>query len=113
MLRSQEWLKPFHQVLEEEPNSYKLNNKILAKKLDISERGLFRKAKRLTGHSPQQLIRRHQLKQALDFLKTGKYKTVKELGSAVGYSNISYFSTQFEKEHGKKPFDLLKQKGWR
>ena len=113
MARSKKWLSRLHQIMETTPANENLTNKTLAAKLEISERDLFRKVKEQTGLSPQKLLRRHHLQKAMQFLKNGKYKTVKETGNAVGYSNISYFIIQFEKEFGKRPFQVLKEQGWR
>ncbi|MFT4666085.1 MAG: AraC-like DNA-binding protein [Polaribacter sp.] len=85
----------------------------MALSLGISERDLFRKVKEMTGLTPQKYLRKHRLNQAMLFLNGGKYRTVKETCYAVGYTNASYFVSQFEKEFGKKPLQVLREKGWR
>lgn len=45
-----------------------------------------------------------RLKHALRFLETTNLK-VYEVAEAVGYSNLSYFSTVFKKNFGQNPFD--------
>ena len=110
---TQKWLSRLHQIIDRNPVNPELNNQKLAQKLEVSERDLFRKVKKITGLSPQKYLRRYRLHKAMQFLENGKFRTVKETGYAVGYSNVSYFITQFEKEFGKKPFQVLKENGWR
>lgn len=90
-----------------------MNNVELATALNVSERVLFRKVKMITGLSPQKYIRQYRLQVAMDYLQAGKYRTVKETSEAVGYANSSYFILQFERQFNKKPFQVLKEHGWR
>jgi len=110
---SRKWLDRLEKLIRAIPGPTLMNNEYMAKKLDISERDLFRKVKLATGLSPQKYLRQYRLKQAMRFLQEGKYRTVKETARAVGYSNIGYFILQFEKEYGKKPLQVLKEQGWR
>ena len=113
MLRSNKWLNRFDNILNEHIGNVGLNNELLAEKINISERHLFRRVKALTGLSPQKYLRRYRLQLAKQYLERGTYRTVKETANAVGYVNTSYFISQFEKEFGVKPLKMLQESGWR
>lgn len=110
---SKKWLDRLDRIIESDLGASTLNNEQIAKDLAISERQLFRKMKALTGLSPQKYLRQIRLQTAMKFLRTGRYRTVKETSYAVGYSNVSYFITQFELEYGVKPLQVLQEEGWR
>lgn len=110
---SKGWLRRLKKIIEKDPVNPNWNNKTLAEKMEISERDLFRKVKKLTGLSPQKYLKQFRLQQAMKLMKKGKLRTVKEISHAIGYTNVSYFIIQFEKEYGKKPFQILKENGWR
>lgn len=107
------WLQRLQDLVRTTLSTGDLNNETLAKQLGISERHLFRRIKTLTGLSPQQYVRQFRLQSARQYLEKGTFRTVKETAEAVGYSNISYFISQFEKEFGRKPLEVLKEWGWR
>ena len=107
------WLDRFHEIIKIDPKNPKISNVEIAEKLKISERDLFRKVKRITGMPPKKYMRLYRLKQTMQMMKDGKFRTVKEASHAAGYSNVSYFIQRFEKEYGKKPFEVLKEEGWR
>lgn len=111
--RYQHWLGRLKDLIANSPVNTPFDNKQMAQSLGISERDLFRKVKEITGLTPQKYLRKHRLNQAMLFLNAGKYRTVKETCYAVGYSNASYFVSQFEKEFGKKPLQILRDRGWR
>lgn len=107
------WLARLRLIVQENAAQGGLNNRALAARLDLSERHLIRKVKQLTGLSPRQYIRQYRLQQAREYLEQGAYRTVKETAEAVGYTSVSYFISQFEKEFGKRPMEVLREWGWR
>ena len=107
------WLLRLEQIIDKHLKDFSLSNQQLAKELSISERQLFRKVNEHTGLSPQRYQRRYRLRKAMKFFKAGTYRTVKETACSVGYIKVSYFITQFEKEFGKKPLQILQEYGWR
>lgn len=107
------WLDRLHQVILEKLNSGDLSNSAIAFQMCISERHFIRRVKAITGLPPQQYIRRFRLQIARQFLENGTYRTAKAAAIAVGYTNPSYFISQFEKEFGCKPLAILRQFGWR
>jgi len=110
---SNEWLSRIDLAIGKCLQNGELNNELIAAAMNISERQLSRKIKRLTGMSPSQYIRKYRLALANDSLKNGKFTMVKEAANAVGYLNVSYFISEFEKEFGQRPLELLKEVGWR
>lgn len=111
--RAQKWLTRLHQALDGQEQHQYMDNAKLAQTLDVSERDLFRKIKSITGLSPQKYVRQYRLQLAMNLLKAGTYKTVKEVSHAIGYRNVSYFILQFENEFSIRPFQVLKAEGWR
>ena len=106
------WLQRLNQIIYDQIQE-DISNEDLARSMCISERQLFRKLKELTNMSPRNYIRQLRLKKAMQYLQNGDYKTVGEVTHAIGYTNVSYFITQFERVFGKKPLQILKEKGWR
>lgn len=109
----EKWLSRFHQLILENIATVGLSNELLAGSIEISERHLFRRVKKLTGLTPQQYIRQCRLQRAMSYLEAGTYRTVKATAKAVGYANASHFIKNFEKEFGRKPLDVLREWGWR
>ena len=113
MTAENKWLTRLDQIVIEHIDDASLNNEIIATKIDISERHLFRRVKTLTGMSPNKYIRKYRLELAKKYLEKGTFKTVKDTAAAVGFINISYFINQFEQEFGRKPLSVLREAGWR
>lgn len=113
MKQRKNWSTRLDNVIHKHSTNSAFNNKKLAQELEISQRDLFRKVKKATGYSPNQYIQRHRLQLALKYLKNGKYRTVNETAQAIGYSNVSYFISQFEKRYKCKPLKILQKYGWR
>lgn len=112
-ISSKNWLSRLDAVISKHLKDIYLDNKKIASELKISERQLFRKVKELTDLTPQKYLKMQRLQKAMDFLKSGKFRTVKETAQAVGYIKSNYFSIQFEKQFGKKPLEILRELGWR
>jgi len=55
------------------------------------------KIKTLTTLPPQKYLNQHRLDKAMNYLKNGSCRTVKETSFAVGFRNPSCFIRQFEK----------------
>lgn len=106
-------LQRINQILKDNMDNPSFSNKELARELKTSDRQLFRILNALTGMSPRQYIRNYRLKLARFLLLKGKCRTVGETAYAIGYTNVSYFITQFKKEFGKKPLQILQENGWR
>lgn len=113
MTGEKSWLNRLDHIIERNISDASLNNERLASEIAISERHLFRRVRDITGLSPQKYLRQYRLQRAMQYLRNGKFRKVKEVAFAVGYINTSYFINQFEKEYGKKPLRVLQEAGWR
>jgi len=110
---SNEWLRRLHAVILKNSQNPQISNQTLAKEMGTSERHLSRKVKEQSGLPPQKYLRKYRLQLAMKYLEEGTFRTVKETSFAIGYINVSYFILQFEKEFGVKPYQILKERGWR
>ena len=63
---------------------------------------MHRKLKELTNQSARDFIRSIRLKQAADLLSSQKL-TVSEVAYALGFTNLSHFSTSFREFYGMSP----------
>ncbi len=113
MLGAEKWLNRLHLIVDKNLDNPDLDNHQLAAALDISKRHLFREVKTLTTLTPQKYLNQYRLRKAMQYLKNGEYRTVKEISFAVGFRNPSYFIRQFEKEFEMKPLRILREAGWR
>lgn len=86
----------------------KLSVADIAHHVASSERQLYRKISSITGLTPVSLIREIRLLKAHKLLKSKEVATVSELCYRVGFSNPSYFSSQYKKRFGISPSDILK-----
>ncbi len=78
----------------------------LAGALCMSRMHLYRKLKALSGHSPNQVIRKIRLKKAAQLLTDGQYN-VSEVTYMVGYNDLKSFREQFKREFGVSPSEYL------
>ena len=81
----------------------------LGEKLGLSRVQLYRKAKALTGYSPNELLRIARLKRASSLLASTD-KTIAEITYEVGFSAPSYFAKCYKDYFGESPTDFLKRK---
>ncbi|MCW3120970.1 MAG: todS [Flavipsychrobacter sp.] len=79
----------------------------LAYELSMSERQLYRVAKKLTGCTPAQLIREVKLQRAYELLISGIIYKIDDVARQVGYEDSNYFSRQFLERFGKRPSHFL------
>ncbi len=77
----------------------------LCQNIGYSRPQLYRKIKSITGMSAIQFLRSIRLKRAAQLLSSGGGMNVAQVMTAVGFSNISYFSKIFFAEFGVLPKD--------
>jgi len=65
--------------------------------------------KQLYGMKLYEFYNRNRLEQAREMLRTGDF-SVKEVGTNIGFSNLSNFAKAFKKEFGILPKEVLKNK---
>jgi AraC-like DNA-binding protein len=81
--------------------------KELAKMAAISESKLKKLFKAVYGLPPYEYFQKHRMDKARTMLLTGQY-SIKDVGYALGYTNLSNFTLAFKKAFGLLPSDLLK-----
>jgi len=76
-----------------------LSNKILANVANVSEDYVGQYFKMLTGINPQDYIEYQRMEMAVNLLRTTK-KSIREIGSEVGYKDTAYFCRRFKMMFG-------------
>lgn len=82
----------------------------MAYAMAMSERQLYRLAKRLTGCSPARLIKEIKLQKSYELLDSGTINKVEDVARQVGYEDASYFSRLFYQRFGKRVVDFYRIK---
>jgi len=95
-------LKKIISYINENISNSDLNVEMIANSVGISRVHLYRKLKDLTNQSASDLIKNIRLKQAADLL-VSKQISIAEVAYAVGFSNLSTFSTNFKNLYGESP----------
>ncbi|MBI5917042.1 MAG: helix-turn-helix domain-containing protein [Bacteroidetes bacterium] len=102
------WLQEVEGIYTKHLNDDLLNVDFAAGKLNLSERQFSRRLQQLTGLSPNHYLQEMRLQRARDLLLDGRITAVKEAAFMVGFHDVRYFSSLFEKRFGSKPSDLRK-----
>ena len=110
---ARKWVKRLNVIIETHIGDHTFDNERLAREMGVSERNLFRKLNELMGLPPQKHLRKQRMSRAMENLQNGHFRTVNETAYSVGYLNVSYFISQFEKEFNVKPLQVLQNSGWR
>lgn len=76
-----------------------LSNKNLAKIAEVSEDYVGQYFKMLTGINPQDYIEYQRMEKAVTLLRTTK-KSIREIGSEIGYKDTAYFCRRFKMMFG-------------
>ena len=79
---------------------------MLAQEVGLSRVHLHRKLKELTSLSTRDFIRNIRMQQAAQLLKEKKL-SISEVAYAVGYNNLSHFSSSFKEMYGISPKDYM------
>ena len=81
----------------------------LAQNIGLSRVHMHRKLKELTGQSARDFIRNTRLKQAAELLSVKKLN-ISEVAYALGFSNLSHFSSAFKEFYGVSPKEYMNEK---
>ncbi|WMN10905.1 ATP-binding protein [Marivirga salinae] len=81
----------------------KLSNEFLSKKLNLSERNLFRKVRAVTGQTPASYIREIRIQKARELMDNEPQMNISEIAQECGMDNLAHFSQSFKKRFGKTP----------
>jgi transcriptional regulator GlxA family with amidase domain len=104
------WLEAFNQLILRNISDPNLTNALIAIKLRISIRELYRIVQKLTGQSPNSYIRSIRLRIAYELLESGQYNTVKEVAVKVGFKKADYFTILFKTQYERRPVEVLRRK---
>lgn len=93
-------------VINENLSNSDLSVEMLAEHVGLSRVHVHRKLKELTNLSTRDFIRNVRLQQAATLLRENKL-TVSEVAYAIGYTNLSHFSTSFRDLYGMSPKEYM------
>lgn len=102
-------IKDITAVIIENINNVDFKVEMLAQRVGLSRSQLYRKTISVLGQSPNDYIKSLRLQQAIEMLKTGRYR-ISEIAYEVGFSDPGYFSSCFLEKYGIKPSDYGKDK---
>ncbi len=97
------WLKKVKLKVEQQLSTPSLTVDEIATQMHMSERQFYRKIKKVTRRTPNQLMQRWRLERAKALLDAGKVKSISHLANLVGYAKTNYFSKLFESRYGFRP----------
>ena len=96
-------------LIEKRLGDSELRVEDLGEELGLGRVQLYRKAKSLTGYSPNELLRIARLKRAAALLASTE-KTIAEIAYETGFSAPSYFAKCYRDYFGESPTDFLRRK---
>ncbi|PTN05922.1 signal transduction histidine kinase [Mangrovibacterium marinum] len=102
----QEFLRKAIGLVQENLNVEGFNSDVLAEKLNLSQRQLYRKLDALTGQTVHQFITSIRMNRAKELLLK-KEMSISDVAFEVGYNELSTFSRSFSKQFGKSPSQFL------
>jgi DNA-binding response OmpR family regulator len=103
-----QFLRRVIDTVEAHLTDFEFNVDVMAQKLAVSRRQLFRKLKAVTGCTPNTFLRSMRLKQAARLLEESPM-TVTEITYAVGFSDLKHFRTVFREHFGVLPAEYSKK----
>ncbi len=104
-----QWLEEVEAVFTKHLSEGDFKIGLAAHHLNISTSQFQKRIKRITGLAAHQYLLEMRLQKTKEYLTTGEFATVKEVGYAVGFRNTKYFSGLFKKRFGVVPSGYLKQ----
>jgi two-component system cell cycle response regulator len=98
----EQFLEKLHDCLAGYIHYRDLHVDLLARRMYMSRSTLFRKIKRMTGLTPNELILGFRLQKAAELLTAGRYRAF-EVATMVGYTSQSSFGKSFLKHFKVTP----------
>jgi CheY-like chemotaxis protein len=103
-----QFLRRAMDLVEEHMADLEFDVEMMARKLAVSRRQLFRKLRAAAGCTPNVFIRALRLKRAARLLGDSQM-TVTEITYAVGFSDLKYFRDIFREQYGVPPGEYSKR----
>ena len=104
------FVEKLRKLIEENTGNTDFSVEDMGEKIGFSRVQLYRKAKALTGYTPNELLRIARLNKANAIIKTATEKSISEIAYEVGFSSPSYFTKCYKEFFGESPTDVLKKK---
>lgn len=104
------FVEKLRKLIEENMGNTDFSVEDMGEKIGFSRVQLYRKAKALTGYTPNELLRIARLNKANAIIKTATEKSISEIAYEVGFSSPSYFTKCYKDFFGENPTDVLKKR---
>ena len=104
------FVEKLRKLIEENIGNTDFSVEDMGEKIGFSRVQLYRKAKALTGYTPNELLRIARLNKANAIIKTATEKSISEIAYEVGFSSPSYFTKCYKDFFGENPTDVLKKR---
>jgi CheY-like chemotaxis protein len=102
------FLRRIIEVIEQNMSDFEFDVDVLAQKVAVSRRQLFRKVKAIVDTTPKALIRTVRLKRSAQLLMDSEM-TITEITFAVGFQDVKHFRTLFKEQFGELPSEFIKK----
>jgi AraC-like DNA-binding protein/ligand-binding sensor domain-containing protein len=106
--KQNDWLILLNKTILINIESNNFGVEFLSEKMELSERQLQRRIKKITKLTPNKYITEVRLKEAFRLIEEKEVETVKEVSKKVVYTTTEYFSKLFKNKYGKNPSDYLR-----
>jgi AraC-like DNA-binding protein len=103
------FLQRIIEVIEQNIADFEFDVDVLAQKVAVSRRQLFRKVRAIIDTTPKALIRIVRLKRSAQLLLESEM-TITEITFAVGFQDVKHFRALFKEQFGELPSDFIKNK---
>lgn len=98
----EQFIRALVKEIERDLNDSSLSVELLAKRMNITRVGLYKKVLAITGYSPMEYIRHIRLKRAMHLVQNSKL-SMAEIAYEVGFGNPKQFSKYFKSAFGNLP----------
>lgn len=104
----EEFLERARKVVDKNISNSSYTVESFAKDMGMSKMQIYRKLKGLLNQSGNEFIRLQRLQRAAELLKQNRY-TIAEITYEVGFNDLKYFRSRFEKHYGMLPSEYVAQ----
>lgn len=98
----EQFIRALVKEIEQDLSDPSLSVELLAKRMNITRVGLYKKVLAITGYSPMEYIRHIRLKRAMHLVQNSKL-SMAEIAYEVGFGNPKQFSKYFKSAFGNLP----------